>query len=472
MAKILIVDDEQKIRHILHVMLEERQHRIKEASSGEDALELAPKFKPDLVLLDQSMPGGIDGLTTLRQLLEQQPAIDVIMMTAYGTIRSAVEAMQVGAFYYITKPFDNEELMMIIDRALDIRRLNAEVEALREELESRYGFTEIIGISSPMQEVFRLMGKVAGVDAAVLVTGESGTGKELVARAIHRRSKRSRGPFVAVNCSAIPHNLVEAEFFGHEKGAFTDAQGRRAGTFEQAHGGTLFLDEIGDLANDAQAALLRALQEKQITRVGSAHSARPIDVDVRVIAATNKDLEKEVSQGNFREDLFWRLDVVHIQLPPLRRRRPDLPLLFDRFLQRINRELGLDVHSIAPEARQLLLDYEWPGNVRELENTLCRAMILCEDGVLTASDLAPRVRGERSGGESTMPADLGGLTLADAVREVTERLEKRMIVSRLDEHNGNRTATAKNLGISRKTLFNKMRQYHLGDQDLDDEDRE
>ncbi|HEY4563754.1 MAG TPA: sigma-54 dependent transcriptional regulator, partial [Thermoanaerobaculia bacterium] len=362
-----------------------------------------------------------------------------------------------------TKPFDNDELLMIVDRALEMRRLSAEVEALREDLEARYGFSEIVGISREIQEVFRLMAKVVRVDVTVLVTGESGTGKELVARAVHRRSARTQGPFVAVNCSAIPQTLVESEFFGHEKGAFTDARETRPGRFEQADGGTLFLDEVGDLALDAQAKLLRALQERQIQRIGS-RAPRP--VDVRIVAATNKDLEKESREGRFREDLFWRLNVVHVRLPALRERRADLGLLIDHFVDRFNRELGLAVESVAPDARQLLCDYAWPGNIRELENTICRAMILCEGGVLTVADLPGRVRGEEEG--RAPRSDLSHLSLADAVAEATERLEKVMIVSRLAEHRGSRTATAESLGVSRKTLFNKMRQYGLSGDDSEE----
>ncbi len=462
MASILVVDDESSIRGILARMLKDRQYQVREAASGEEALRLVSECLPDLMLLDLNMPSGIDGLTTLRRLAEKQPSIDVIIMTAFGTIRSAVEAMQAGAFDYITKPFDNDELMILVERALQMRRLNEEVAALRDELESRYGFTEIIGMCPEMQLVFRTMAKVARVDASVLITGESGTGKELVARAIHRKSPRAEGPFVPVNCGGIPDTLAEAEFFGHEKGAFTGAHSQRIGKFEQADRGTLFLDEVGELSPDSQATLLRALQEKQITRIGARQQRR---VDVRVIAATNKDLEKEVAAGNFREDLFYRLEVVPLKLPPLRCRTQDLPLLFDHFLDRTNRKFDLSVGSISPEARQLLLDYAWPGNVRELENTFQQAMILCEGGTLTAVDLPPRVRGEPGDDDPSALLDIYEMTLADAVAEVVKRVEKRMIVARLTEHGGNRTETAKRLGISRKTLFNKIRQYDLKDWD-------
>jgi len=458
MNRVLIVDDEKQIRRILSVLLAEHGYEVREAESGEMALALQPEFQPDIVLLDLSLP-GMDGMGVLQKMLERTPQTDCIMMTAYGTIRSAVEAMRLGAFDYLAKPFDNDELLMIIERVLRMRRMNAELEDLRIELESRYGFSEIVGICPPMREVFRIMAKVAGVDATVLISGESGTGKELVARAIHRRSKRCDGPFVAVNCSAIPKELVEAEFFGHEKGAFTDARESRAGRFELASGGSLFLDEVGDLSLEAQAKLLRALQEREVTRVGG---RKPVPVDVRVIAATNRDLERAVPRGEFRDDLYWRINVVNIKLPPLRERRPDLPLLIDHLLDRFRRELKLNVKTVSPAARQLMLRYDWPGNIRELENTLCRAMILCDGDALAVSDLPPRIRGELPGKEPPGGAEFDSMKLADAVKEATARLEKVLITSRLTRHHDNRTATAESLGISRKTLFNKMREYELG----------
>jgi len=462
--RILVVDDEKQIRRILSVLLSEHNYEVSEASSGEEALKLQAELQPALVLLDLSMP-GMDGLETLKQLMQTPSPPEVIMMTAFGTIRSAVEAMRLGAFDYLSKPFDNEALLLTVDRALERRRLSREVEALRTELETRYGFSEIIGLSPQMQEVFRMMAKVARVDATVLITGESGTGKELVARAIHRRSSRRSGPFVSVNCSAIPETLVESEFFGSERGAFTDARESRAGKFETAHLGSLFLDEIGDLALDAQAKLLRALQERQITRLGGTRSRQ---VDVRVIAATNRNLEQAVSRGEFREDLYWRINVVNIKLPPLRDRKEDLPLLIDHFLDHFNKELGLAVKTIGRDARALLLAYDWPGNVRELENTLCRAMILCECTTLSPQDLPPRIRGENEAAESAPAADPSQVKLSDAVSQMTERIERSLIVSRLAQLRGNRTATAQSLGVSRKTLFNKMRQYGLTHEEDDE----
>jgi DNA-binding NtrC family response regulator len=456
-ARILLVDDEEQLRRVLGALLRDEGHEVTEVRSAEAALELWARAAPELVLLDQRLP-GMDGLAALERLRALDPEVAVVLMTAFGTIRSAVEAMRRGAFDYLAKPFDNDELLLVVERALAVRRLRSEVASLRTELEARYGFSEILGISPQLQEVFRVMAKVAPVDATVLITGESGTGKELVARALHRRSRRAAGPFVAVNCSAIPAPLVEAEFFGHEKGAFTDARDARAGRFEQADGGTLFLDEVGDLAPEAQAKLLRALQERQVQRLGA---PRPRPVDIRVVAATNKDLEAEVRRGAFREDLFWRLHVVHIALPPLRERPQDLPLLVDHLVERFNRELGLAVQAVAPEARRLLAAYPWPGNVRELENTLCRAMVLSEGGVLQAGDLPTRVRGDQTGSTGLAEPDLGEGKLADALEEAARRVEKAMIAARLRRHRGNRTLTAQSLGINRKTLFYKLREHGL-----------
>jgi DNA-binding NtrC family response regulator len=473
MPRILIVDDEPQIRRILSVLLSDNGFEVAEAESGEQALAVAEKFHPDVALLDINMP-GMDGLSTMRALLKSHSKLDCVMMTAYGTIRSAVEAMKSGAFDYVSKPFDNDELLLIINRALEMRNLSREVEELRNELSSRYGFNEIVGISPKLQAVFNIMAKVAPIDATVLIGGESGTGKELVARSIHRRSGRSGKPFVAVNCGAIPQSLVEAEFFGHERGAFTDARESRVGRFEQAQGGTLFLDEVGELPLEAQVKLLRVLQDREVVKLGG---RTPIKIDVRIIAATNVDLQNAVESGKFRNDLYWRLNVVSIMMPSLRDRREDIPLLIDHMFERFIRELGLDVKSITPEARQLLELYDWPGNVRELENVICGAIITCDNSEVMAQDLPPRLRGEIAvahpdmGGLTTIgPNDISAMTLADVVKDVTERLEKTIISSRLAKMAGNRTATAESLGISRKTLFNKMRQYGFLDENTEDRD--
>src|SRR6266545_1068487 len=473
MLRILIVDDEPQIRRILSVLLSDNGFEVAEAESGDQALAVAEKFRPDIALLDINML-GMDGLAILRTLLKIHSKLDCIMMTAYGTIRSAVEAMKSGAFDYLAKPFDNDELLLIINRALEMRSLSREVEELRNELSSRYGFNEIIGISPKLQAVFNTMAKVAPVDATVLIEGESGTGKELVARSIHRRSGRSGNPFVAVNCGAIPQSLVEAEFFGHERGAFTDARESRVGRFEQAQGGTLFLDEVGELPLEAQVKLLRVLQDREVIRLGG---RSPIKIDVRIIAATNVDLQTAVESGKFREDLYWRLNVVKLMMPSLRDRREDIPLIIDHMFERFNRELGLGVKSITPEARRLLELYDWPGNVRELENVVCSAIIMCENSVVRAQDLPTRLRGEiatvyseAEGLTVTGTHDINSITLADLVKDVTERLEKTVISSRLAEMASNRTATAESLGISRKTLFNKMRQYGFLGENTEDRD--
>jgi two-component system response regulator AtoC len=324
------------------------------------------------------------------------------------------------------------------------------------QADSALGFGEIIGAGPAMRRVFQILVKVAPVKAMVLITGESGTGKELVARAIHRRSPRVGRNFVAVNCSAIPQTLVESEFFGHEKGAFTDACVRRTGRFEEADGGSLFLDEVGDLALEAQAKVLRVLQDQQVTPVGGGRSRR---VDVRVVAATNRDLAQEVEAGRFRSDLFWRLNVVPIRLPPLRERKEDIPALCGVFVKRFSRELGIGVESVSPEAQAMLVAYHWPGNVRELENMICRSIVLCEGRELRPQDLPPYISGEAGSSATDDLLHVDNLPLSEAVRETTERLEKRIITARLALCGGNRTVTARSLGISRKTLFNKLRQF-------------
>jgi DNA-binding NtrC family response regulator len=460
MARVLLIDDERTILEILAAFLSEHGHVVGTAASGEEGLEVASDQQPDVVVLDVCLPGmsGIETFTALRQRL---PGAAGIFMTAHGTIRSAVDAMRAGGDDYLTKPFDNDELLIAIDRVMEVRRLAREVEELRTELTSRYGFDDIVGISSGMRDVFRFISRVANRDATVLVLGESGTGKEMVARAIHRRSGRAAGPFLAVNCSAIPPTLVESEFFGFEKGAFTDAKEAHAGKFEQAHGGTLFLDEVGDLPLDAQGKLLRVLEDREVTRIGA---RKPVKVDVRVLAATNRDLDGAVAREAFRQDLFWRLNVLSVKLPPLRDRPEDLPLLIDAFVQRLSRDLSLDVRSISPEARRLLTAHDWPGNVRELENTLQRAMLLAEGTSLQAGDLPPRIRGEMPG-EPSGSAQVGRLTLVEAVRRSTERIERTWIQSALAEHHGNRTAAAEALGINRKTLFNKLREYGMAPAD-------
>jgi DNA-binding NtrC family response regulator len=462
MARVLLVDDERQLRHVLTALLSDHGHVVTAAQSGEEAVELASRAKPEIMLLDLTLP-GMSGLDTFTRLHEHFPTAGCIFLTAYGTIRSAVDAMRAGGDDYLTKPFDNDELLIAVDRVLEMRRLSREVDELRQELTTRYGLDEIVGICPAMREVFRIVSRVAGNDATVLILGESGTGKELVARGIQRKSPRHHGPFVPVNCSAIPSTLVEAEFFGYEKGAFTDAKDTHPGKFEQAHKGTLFLDEVGDLPLEAQAKLLRVLQDREVTRLGA---RKAVKVDVRVLAATNRDLETAVRKGQFREDLYWRLNVLSLRLPALRERPEDLPLLIDSLVERLNKELGTSVTGVSADARRLLLAHDWPGNVRELENTLRRAMVLCDTAVVGPRDLPARVRGVAEAG----PGIGDKLTLTEAARRAVERVERGLIQASLAEHRGNRTATAETLGINRKTLFNKMRTYELTtDEDIEPE---
>lgn len=455
MASILIVDDEAGLRMVLGALLQQHGHVITEAPSGEDAVELCKGQTFDIALLDVTLPGQ-SGVETLKHLLRRDDPPTGIMMTAHGSIRSAVDAMRAGACDYLTKPFDNEELVFVVERALEQRRLRSEVRMLRAELETRYGFTEIVGISPAIRRVFQIMDRVAKTDETVLILGESGTGKELVARAIHRRGRRSAGPFVAVNCSAIPSTLVEAEFFGHERGAFTDAKDARPGKFELANRGSIFLDEIGDLPLDAQAKLLRVLQEREVTRLGSGKATR---VDVRVLAATNKDLRAESKRGRFREDLLYRLDVVSIPLPALRERPEDLPVLIDHLLGALTEELRVDGKTVSPEARGLLMAYDWPGNIRELQNAVRRALVMAEGPTLRAIDLPATIRGGLDSGGAVESGDR--MSLTDAVTRAVERVERGLIVYTLAECGGNRSHTAETLGINRKTLFTKMKQYEL-----------
>ncbi len=454
--RILVVDDEPAIRRMLKLLLTGKGHRVSEAGDGADALAAVGREAPDVILLDLQLPGRT-GVEVLPELVEAAPAARVVMMTAHGTIASAVAAMRAGAWDYLTKPFDNDELLARLARIEEVARLNHEVSTLRAELESRYGLDELVGSSPRMAHVFATIRKVAPLDATVLIQGESGTGKELVARAIHRISPRGRGPFVAVNCGAVPPTLMEDTFFGHVRGAFTDARAERAGLLEQAAGGTLFLDEVGDLPLESQASLLRVLQERTFTRIGG---QRELAADFRLIGATNADLEEEVAERRFREDLYWRLNVISLRVPPLRERPEDLPALVDHLVALRAEELGIPARGVAPAALEVLRRYPWPGNVRELENTLYRALVMAEGDEIAVPDLPPRLRGPSPAGA---PPTGDERPLEQLVAEMVERLEASIIRDRLREHGWNRTRTAESLGMSRKTLFNKMQRYRIGD---------
>ena len=463
--RILIIDDERNIRDVFSLLLRDHGYEVATAETGAAGVEAARAFAPDVVLLDMRLP-DMPGLDVLARLKEERPGAGVVIITAYGTIRSAVEATKLGAAAYLEKPVDNEEMLLVVARLVEVQRLRSEVETLRSELHSRYRFSNIVGTSGRMNSVFQLMEKIARVDGTVLLTGESGTGKELVARAIHFASPRREGPFVVVNCGAIPRDLIESEFFGHVKGAFTDARTEKTGTFELAQHGTLFLDEVGELSQDAQVKLLRALGEREITKVGG---TKTIPVDVRVIAATNKDLEAEVRKGGFREDLYFRLAVLSLELPPLRDRPEDVPLLVEHFVRKFAPELGKDVRGVGPAALARLVAYLWPGNVRELENVSYEAMVMSEAGELDERDLPPRLRaaaraaaaGPEAGEGPAGPPARPPLALRDAVQGVAGEAERGIILDALRRTGGNRTRAARVLGVSRKTLFNKMTQLRI-----------
>ncbi len=453
--KILIIDDEDTIREVFSALLKEKNYSVEEAETGNQGIEIARRFHPDIILLDMNLP-DISGMEVLSFVKESSIPAEVIIITAYGTIKNAVEATRLGAYDYLQKPVDNEELLLVVFRALEVKRLQREVEELRSELSSRYRFSNIIGTSSRMNSIFQMMAKISRVEGTVLITGESGTGKELVARAIHYNSSRSGKSFVVVNCGAIPKDLIESEFFGHIKGAFTDAKTEKTGKFELANHGTIFLDEIGDLSPEAQVKLLRAIGEKEIVKLGG---TKTIPIDVRVIAATNQNLEELVRQGQFREDLYWRLAVLSLNLPPLRDRKEDISLLCEYLIKKFNKSLNKRIKDVSGEGMELLKSYSWPGNVRELESVLYEAMVLSDGVWIDVEDLPARIA-ERENHEPDLSADLGK-TLQEAVLQITESVERKMIRRTLKETGGNRTQAAKKLGISRKTLFNKMTQYEL-----------
>ncbi len=427
----------------------EKKYELLTAQNGEACMKMIREEKPDMVLLDIQMP-GMDGLETLQQIKEEDPRIQVVMMTAHGTIERAVNSMKMGAYDFLTKPFARDRLIVTVNNALLNSSLRREVDELRTELKGKYSFGNIIGQSGVMQDVFKSLGKVVDSNVTVLIQGESGTGKELIARATHFHSKtRADKPFVAVNCSALPESLLESELFGHEKGSFTGAAGKRIGKFEQAEGGTIFLDEIGLMSPATQAKILRILQEREFERVGGNEL---IKVNVRVISATNKDLEEEMKHGGFREDLYYRLSVFPIKLPPLRERKEDIPLLTAHFIKKYNEQENKNVQDINPDALELLLNYNWPGNVRELENAIERAVVLTSDDEIAARDLPPAVRS--IGEKQIYEADN---TLASWI----EKLEEDALRQALLECEGNISKTAKKLGIGRATIYRKAKKYGL-----------
>ena len=448
-----MADDEENLRLVLKTLLKRNGYEVETASSGEEALALVESFGPDFVLTDVRMPrmGGLDLLSTLKAKGNEAT---VIVMSAYGSNDLAIEAMKSGAYDYVSKPFKPDEIVLTLKKAEERETLRRENRALREEIRKEHRFDGILAKSAKMQGIFRTISKVADYKTTVLITGESGVGKELVARAIHQRSGRAGKPFVPVNCGAIPENLLESELFGHKRGAFTDAVHDRRGLFEEADGGTLFLDEIGELPLGLQVKLLRVLEDEKIRRLGE---SKDLQVDVRIVAATHRDLAAETKAGRFREDLFYRLNVLPIWVPPLRDRREDIPLLVDHFVVRNNVRLGTDIRGLDGEARRLLYEYSWPGNVRELENTVERAMVLAEGDQITAADLPERVR------EARDPVKLQLSSGELSVKKTTRYIEEVLIRRALQKTKGNRTRAAELLEISHRALLYKIKDYGITD---------
>jgi DNA-binding NtrC family response regulator len=443
--RVLIVDDEAGSREALAELMQRWGYDVQTASDGTEALRRAIEGHPDVILTDLVMP-NMDGLWLLRALRAEMPDCPVVLLTARGTIQTAVEAIKEGAYDFIEKPLEVPRLRIVLERALEKKETMREVQLLRRRIAALAPGTDMIGVSPAMQRVAELVKKVAPSNASVVITGQSGTGKEVVARAIHVLSPRKDKPFVALNCSAIPAPLIESELFGYERGAFTGAEQRRLGNFELAHDGTLFLDEIGELPVEVQAKFLRVLEERKFRRLGGRGE---VGVDVRVLCATNRDLKEESSRGRFREDLYFRLSVFTIQLPTLRERREDIPVLVHRFIEKYNAETGKRVQGITPAALEVLGGYAWPGNIRELRNTVERAMILAEGDVLGEEHLPPGM--QKAGPEAA--------TLRVPLGIPLEKVEREVILASLERNGGNKSRTAEVLGISEKTLYNKLNRY-------------
>ena len=446
---ILVVDDGQSQRQMLRDFLRSEGHTVMEAEEGEKALKTVRGGHFDLILLDYKMP-GMDGLQVLKEVKHINPEIDVIIITAYGTIETAVEALKAGAIDYITKPVELDELIILVNRIAERRQLIQENKLLKEDLSKR-GVTadKIIFNSQRMAELINLAGRVAASKASVLIQGESGTGKELLARLIHQLSPRAHKSIVVVNCGTLHENLLESELFGHEKGSFTGASSRRIGRFEEADGGTLFLDEIGELSPTIQVKLLRFLQEREFQRLGSNVN---LQVDVRIISATNRDLETQVKEGTFREDLFYRLKVVTMSLPPLRERKEDLSLLINHFIDKFASENGKNIQGLTAQARDVLLKYDYPGNVRELVNIIERAVVIARNQYITTEDLPFK---------SILPADDSEKKAAGALRDSVDDLEKKLIIEAMEKTQDNQTKAAEILGISERMLRYKLKKYGL-----------
>lgn len=445
--KILVVDDEPLISNMLREVLKKKKYQVKVADNGNSAIEIIKKHNFDLIITDLYLP-DLNGMEILRLAKKYDPDAGLIMITAHSSVESAVEAMRVGAYDYLTKGFSLDEIEVTIEKFFKYQQLLRENEQLRSELHNRFGMDNIIGKSAKMQAVFETVEMVAPTNATVLIKGASGTGKEVIAKAIHYCSKRRDKAFIKTNCAAIPEGLVESDLFGHEKGAFTGALQRTKGRFEMADGGTLLLDEISEIRPNLQAKLLRVLQEKEFEKVGNPET---VQVDVRIIATTNRDLKEEMERGNFREDLFYRLNVVPISLPLLKERKEDIPLLTDFFVEKYAKENNRNIKRVDEEVISLLMDYNWPGNVRELENTIERAVVICKDKTIQPKHLYFSEDSDKFNKCSSTSSYPTGISL--------KKMERQLILQTLREHNGNRTWAAKQLDISVRTLRNKLKEY-------------
>jgi DNA-binding NtrC family response regulator len=456
---ILVVDDEEVLQDVLTFLIRKEGHNVFSALSGEEGLRVLEREEVDLVLLDLMLP-GMHGMDVLREIRRRDPDQVVIVITAFSSIESAVQAMREGAFHYIPKPFKNEEVLLTIRRGLEQRRLTSENRSLKEQLRQRFGFDNIIGKSKPMQQVYEMIRLAAPAKSNIMILGESGTGKELVAKAIHHHSRRADGPFITVNSGSMPADLLESNLFGHVRGAFTGAVASKKGLFELANGGSIFFDEIGNIPLDTQAKLLRVIQEREFMRLGGVET---IKVDVRIIAATNADLETAVQQGAFREDLFYRLNVITINLPPLRKRSEDVPLLAQHFLQQYAQENEKLLREISPQAMELLLDYHWPGNVRELENAIERAVVLSTSEMLDVDLLPASVRAPESHGAflpPTLPSN--GISFKDAVSQY----ERQIIIRALQAAGGVQKRAAELLQVKPTTLHEMMKRLNISSESV------
>lgn len=449
MANILLVEDEKAVRSTLKLMLQRTGYQVDDASNGTKAIDQLKNHFYDLIITDLKME-PIDGMAVLRKAKEINPSTEVIVMTAFGTVESGVEAMRLGAYDYIQKPFDKDEFLILVSKALERKELLSEVEHLQDELRAKYRFENIVGNSNEMMEVLSMVSKVARTDSTVLISGESGTGKELIAKAIHLNSKRKNRSFVTINCGALPENLQESELFGHVRGAFTGAIKDKRGLFQEANGGTLFLDEVGETMLSTQVKILRFLQDGEIRRVGD---NEPIYVDVRLIAATNKDLKKSIADGTFREDLFYRLNVIPIHLPPLRDRRDDILLLLNHFLKEYSVKNNKKIEGFSANSLKILKEYDWRGNVRELENVVERAVILANKNIIVPDDLPNSVQNVH---QST-----GSLTKEVFKEQSLAEMEKVHILNILEHYEWNQKSASEVLGISTTTLWRKLKSYGI-----------